>query len=227
MSHFSFRFVITCGGGVGEAPLKQTQPRTMVTFSSDEKKEKISALLVAARDGDREAFDRLYRMYFAPLWRFALSRVGDRDLADDIVQETFLKAFRLLVREDRERTEFMSFLFLIASSLIKDNWRKKKEVLLEREELTRLRDARRADRSFARAEADIDRRERVRFVAAALEQLPPRRREILILRLINEFSYAQIAEIIGISPAAARQRYRRALGELRRALENNGYRDYV
>lgn len=79
--------------------------------------------VAAARAGDTDAFESLVRAFQADIWRLALHLTGDRSLADDVTQETFVRAFRFL-RRYRGDSRFTTWLFTIARNCARDEFRR-------------------------------------------------------------------------------------------------------
>ena len=166
-------------------------------------------LLAATAGGDEDAFATFYRRHERRLTRFAIARCASPDDVGDAVAETFLVALRRASAFDRSRTCAAPWLLGICVRVIAGQ---------ERARVRRSRLARRlasappaypADEA-ARVEAAIDAwrsRDRLR---RALEELPRREREILVLVAYAELSPAEAAAALGISANAARVRLARA-----------------
>ncbi|HYE98405.1 MAG TPA: sigma-70 family RNA polymerase sigma factor [Planctomycetota bacterium] len=165
-------------------------------------------LVLEARGGSASAMETLYRRHAPRLLAYALRVTGDRDLAEDVVQETFAWFFRNLERYEPQG-KLAAYLFRIAHSTATD-------------EAVAARKARRAvDRRSPIAEApddplgELPTAERVQ---AALAALPAHLREVVVLRLFQGLDYAAVGEATGVSEATARSRMRYALAALRGAL---------
>jgi RNA polymerase sigma-70 factor (ECF subfamily) len=145
-----------------------------------------------ARDGDADALTELYQRYRHPLYSHAWRMLRDRAAAQDIVQEAFARAIAGMSRT-RERGElrFKAWIFRIATNLCLKH-------------LTRnmrwSQDERRVAEKPSTSDPETGRRrtEIAAHVAAALEDLPPRYRQILLLRELDELSYDELAEVLGL-----------------------------
>ncbi|MBK6830620.1 MAG: RNA polymerase sigma factor [Flavobacteriales bacterium] len=84
---------------------------------------------IAAAKRDPRRFTPLYECYFGDIFRFLLRRAGDRDLTNDLAQETFLKAMLALPRYQERGLPFRAWLYRIALNELRMHWRKRKEVL--------------------------------------------------------------------------------------------------
>lgn len=157
--------------------------------------------------------ERLFRDYHASLVRYLTRRLGDRDWADDIAQETILRALRQesLVNE-------RSWLFAVASNLVRDEARRASRQRRHLELMAaEVRDVEEepADLSLERAQESSDARR-------ALEQLSERDRQALLLKE-EGLDYAEIAEILDIertSVGTTLSRARRRLAETYDALHH-------
>lgn len=173
-------------------------------------KEKDDDTLVALGvAGSAAALEELYRRHRSSLLGYAYRMTGDRALAEDVVQETFVYFFRNLRRYE-PRGKLVAYLFRIARSLALDQ----------------KRAARRSAPGVAEpvsGDAEpLEDREAAENLAEKVRQamlaLPEHLREIVELRLFQGFDYARVAELTGVPEATARSRLRYALEALRRAL---------
>lgn len=158
-------------------------------------------LVEAVRRGDREAFGELVSRYERPVERVIRRFVRDRDLADDLAQETFLRAYERLDQFDPSR-RFGPWLFRIAVNLTLDHLRKRKRrgrFSLFSEKLN----------GPAPDPAIADPRQRKELnqeVWTVLEQIPEKYRTVLVLRDLENFSTSEIAAILGRKEATIRWR---------------------
>jgi RNA polymerase sigma-70 factor (ECF subfamily) len=136
--------------------------------------------------------ERLFRTHNAGLVRFLSRQLGDRDRAEELAQETFLRALRQ-ARLDNER----AWLFTVAMNLVRDEARRDAR---QRRHLTLLSaEAREAERE---PEATlVDRAEEAAMARRALEALPERDRQALLMR-DEGLDYGEIAEALGLSPGS-------------------------
>jgi RNA polymerase sigma-70 factor (ECF subfamily) len=171
-------------------------------------------LVAAAKDGDRTAFEALVRLTYADTYTLAYRLTGDEEDARDVVQEAYLRAFRGM-RRFRGDAAFSTWLYRItancASSQVARRSRARHEELDADAPLTDLR----ADRDpELRAGLAYDRDR----IEAALQELPPRLRSVVVLRDIYDLPHESIAAELGISEAAAKVRLHRARRKLRERL---------
>jgi RNA polymerase sigma-70 factor, ECF subfamily len=153
--------------------------------------------VTAARHGDTGAFRLLVEHYEKPIYGFIYRIVCDRELARDLAQDTFLAVFRALPRF--KGGGFRPWLFKIALNCAR-------QALRRRRLIAWLPWAPQYDA----APAVLDLSMEAQIVHQALAKLPTDLRIPLVLRLVQGFSYAEIAAIMGISQAAVRMRVLRA-----------------
>jgi RNA polymerase sigma-70 factor (ECF subfamily) len=182
--------------------------------------------LEAARKGDHGAFSRLMDACGDKIYLFSRRMCGNREDAEDILQETFLTAFRKLDGFRGEGT-LKSWLFKIASS----HCLKKRRLRagepkdhLPVEELTPevLRPIARGPSLTSLAEAPLDtilRTELSEEIDRAIDDLPPEYRMILLLRDVEGFSTRETAELAGLEEGAVKSRLHRARIMVRRVLQ--------
>ncbi len=160
------------------------------------------ALVEAARNGSAAVFAALYERHAPPLLRLLVWQTGDRELAADLVQETFTDAWRSLNRLSTEYS-FAAWLYTIA---------RHNRLTVQRRErlrrwlsLDRLRGREEPVAAQLLDEAAWERDARGQALAA----LSPALREVLVLHQIGGYSVGEIAVLLGISVVAARQRLTR------------------
>ncbi|MFO0881466.1 MAG: sigma-70 family RNA polymerase sigma factor [Gemmataceae bacterium] len=169
-----------------------------------------TAWLLAAQAGDRAAFARLVEVYWPRLFRWLVHLTRDRHLAEDLAQETFLKALAHLDRF-RAGTNFRAWLFRIGHNAFAN--------------LHRSPGRRRAalpDDLAASAPGPVEAacsREQLRELAAAVEGLPTDFKAALLLRVDEGLSFRQIAEVLETTEETARWRVFKARQKLMDKLE--------
>ena len=135
--------------------------------------------------------DRLFREYHAPLVRYLTRRLGDRDWAEEVAQETFLRA----LRQDGLSNE-RAWLFAVATNLVRDGARQESR---RRRHLELLRaEAEAVPRMVESPDSAMERAEDAAAARRALEQLAERDREALLMRE-EGLSYPEIAEALGLA----------------------------
>ncbi|MBI9078071.1 MAG: sigma-70 family RNA polymerase sigma factor [Desulfatibacillum sp.] len=172
----------------------------------DQEQEKQAILDVKA--GDTARFALLVDAYKTPLFNLAYRMTGSRTEAEDLVQDTFVRAFRNLDSFDSTR-RFFPWLYTIGLNLVRR--RLKTKGLHSSEPASREQEE---SREPGPEQAFLD-KERAGEVQDALLQLKPDQREALILRYVQGLTYDEIAEILDVTPSAAKMRVYRGLDQLR------------
>jgi RNA polymerase sigma-70 factor (ECF subfamily) len=172
---------------------------------------------VEAAKQDADAFEQLYRKYVAQIYSLALYETRDPHAAEDITEGVFLKAFVALPRfheqgEGQDST-FKVWLYAIARNVIANERRRERRHPEDPIELAL--NVRAPDDPAATAEMRL---ETQRALEAVME-LPPERRQAVVLRFVNELSAREIGEIMGKSEGAVRVLIHRALISVRQRLD--------
>jgi len=165
-------------------------------------------------DGDHGAFRLLIERYHDPLIAFLTRLMSSRDTAEDVFQDTFLQVHQSLDSFDQSR-KFKPWLFTIAANKGRDTLRKQKRrravslsapLNSDGGELVDLLEI-----EIPSVGSAIDREEQSAMVQKALDELPSRLREILLLAYFQKMSYAQVAEIFGIPIGTVKSRLHSAV----------------
>jgi RNA polymerase sigma-70 factor, ECF subfamily len=162
-------------------------------------------LLRLAASGDREAFALIYRRYQDVVYRFGRSMTGCPTAAEDITQEAFVAVFRDLTRYDAGRASFTTYLYGIVRNLSRERLRRERRFL----SLDIFRSARERFTYVSDPGDALEGAERAAQVRAALQALPTRYRELIVLCDLHNLSYADAAAVVGISVSAVRSRLHR------------------
>lgn len=167
-------------------------------------------LMLAYAKGQPEAFDELFARYGRKIYNLFLRALRNTETAGDLVQETFLRVIEARKRYQPTRT-FASWLYTIAMNLLRDQFRRsKRQRVIEELSETSL--------EMRVPEPEVELSERRAAVQKAVHALPEEQREVVLLAKYQGLSYAEIAAILGISAAAAKQRAYRALKTLQEKL---------
>jgi RNA polymerase sigma-70 factor (ECF subfamily) len=164
-------------------------------------------LVHAYRGGDERGATELVARHAANLARFLAGAGADPGEVDDLVQETFIRAFRSLDGW-RQEAAFRSWVLSIASNLLKDQYRRRRGrtvLSLEDGDLEAHDDP----------AATFDARETERRLTAGLTTLPRLQREVFLLRAQQGLEYEAIAAALDTTPGAARVHYHHAVKRLK------------
>jgi len=179
-------------------------------------------LVVAYAGGNNEAFDVLLKRHQTRVFSYIYSVVKNRDIADDLFQETFVKAI-ITIKQGRyaESGKFSAWISRIAHNLIIDYYRQ------ERSENTVSSDDDMADVFNRRELSDINVEDvmvsdQIRAdVRRIVDTLPENQREVLMMRYYRDMSFKEIAEATNVSINTALGRMRYAIINMRRIAEEN------
>jgi RNA polymerase sigma-70 factor (ECF subfamily) len=170
------------------------------------------SIVERAQSGDKEAFGALYKHYFPRIYRYCKANIYRDDLATDICQETFLKAWKAFSAfKVKDGGTVQAYFFRIARNLIIDLSRKKKEFSLTfYEDIVGDEDV----------NQNIDREDEIKKMKQVLAKLPEKERQILLLRYFEDLSHKETAKILGIKEGALRVRTTRLLKKLKEIMQN-------
>lgn len=166
------------------------------------------SLVRRAVEKDEAAMREIVERHKDHVYRLAFRMVGDHDLAEDFTQETFLKVFENLsnVQNGRALTQWVR---MIVTNLIRDRWKTKKDVVSFQEDHPDI--PRGGGNPFETAAAS----EVEAHVQAALMTLPESQRQVFVLKYVEDLSYDEISDMLGIGVSAAKVRAHRACRALR------------
>jgi RNA polymerase sigma-70 factor (ECF subfamily) len=170
-------------------------------------------LVELARDGHEEAYAELVQNYQSKVYNMALSFTGNRESADDLAQEIFLKAYLALPRF-RFGSAFGTWLYRIAVNHAKDFLRKR--VKVREVSLDTIGELAASDASAEMMEMEREDERRRGLVRSHLESLPAKYRIVLTLRDVQGLPYDEIARILSISPGTLDSRLHRGRKMLRK-----------
>ena len=159
---------------------------------------------------EADQFDLVYREYFDPVYRYALSLSGDAQAAEEITQETFFKAMGALDRF-RGESSVKSWLFAIARNAWISELRRRKAAPLEQAEAV-------PDPGEAPEEALINREEGLQ-IHRLLHDLPEPYREVFTLRTLGQLGFRDIGSLFGKSENWACVVYHRARAKIKEKME--------
>lgn len=174
----------------------------------------VSALVASASEGDAVAFGGLYDRFQPEIVRYFAIRVRDAELAADLAQQVFLKAWQAIPRYQDRGAPFSAWLYRMAHNQLVDHYR-------TRRPSTDLAGVEVTDRA-PHADDHLIASDRSAELSAALEELSEDHRRVLVLRFIMEKSAREIGEIMGRKEVTIRGLQLRALRALRAAIEARG-----
>jgi RNA polymerase sigma-70 factor, ECF subfamily len=169
---------------------------------------------VLAAQADRAAFATLYRRYLDRVYGYAFYQLGDHHDAEDVTERIFLAALRALPDFRDQGSTFRAWLFRIAHNTIANAHRSR-----ARRRTEPLPD------DFQRAAPDADPARQValadelREIRRVVAQMPDDRRQVILLRFVDDLSTGEIAEVLDRSPGAVRVLLHRSLRDLAARLD--------
>ena len=163
-------------------------------------------LVQKVRDGDRNAFSQLVRRHQKNLMRLCVRFMKDVDMAEDIVQESFIKAYERL-HSFEGRASFKSWLFQIAVNTAKNRLRDRRDSGVNIDDLHLA--------VSARAETTLVHTAVAQLIQKSVDTLPMKQKTALVLRIYEDLSFKEIAEIMECPYDTAKANYRHALMKLR------------
>lgn len=173
----------------------------------------VQQLVARAQAKDQAAFAELYDMYASNLYRFIRFKVPRIEEAEDLLQDTFFKAWQALPRLKLTELYFRAWLYKIARNVVNDYYRKAYRAPLPADiaDYPELADSTNAAELGARA-LELER------VRVALTNLKPEYRQVIELRFLQAFSVEETAKIMGKTSLAIRLIQHRATKQLRARL---------
>ena len=177
-------------------------------------------MVKAYAQGSNEAFDALLKRHQDRVFNYILRIIKNEDLANDIFQETFVKAI-LTIKQGRytENGKFPAWISRIAHNLIIDYYRQEKSENMQSTDLEDVNILNRKELCEATIEDLIINDQILNDVKSLIEELPELQKEVLMLRYYQNLSFKEIAEKTGVSINTALGRMRYAIINLRRIAE--------
>lgn len=184
----------------------QSKPKTGTLSNSSEE------LVERSQYGDKEAFHQVFDRYARPVISFIYDMVGHHDIAEDLTQETFVRAFKAFDKSLWAGTKFSTWLFSIAKNVTRESLRArntKQNVNLEDAGADNFKDEK------LLPENALLNKELNSLIKEALAELDEDKRLVFTLRVFNSYSYEEIAQITNFSLGKVKTDLRRARAEMR------------
>lgn len=154
----------------------------------------------------QDEFLKAYDEYSNAIFRHCYFRIGERELAKDLMQETFMRTWQYLTQK-KYPENIRAFIYRVANNLIIDEVRKKRAFSLEEK----------IEHGFAPSAPDENIKDNIdgKSLFILLEKLDREYREVVVMRYIDDLSPREIAELLGVSANVISVRINRALQKLR------------
>lgn len=169
----------------------------------------VRSLVERAVDGDFEAFGEIYSIYLDRIYRYVVYQVDDKMIAEDLTEETFIKAWGAIGKYKWKGQPFSAWLYRIAHNQVIDYFRTTRRDLTLKEELPA---------EAAEPEQEAEEKLRQRELIKAISYLPAQQKQVIILKFIEGLENPEIAQIMQKSQGAIRVMQMRALAALRQKL---------
>lgn len=173
-------------------------------------------LVEQAKTGNTQAFAEIYDQFVRRIFKFVRVKIQNQQEAEDIVQETFVKAYKGLANLKIQNLNFSAWLYRIAANTINDSFRKKYRT----PEITAIDENFDLPDSYSLQE-EVAMHSDLAIVRAALHKLPPLYRQVLELRFLQDLSLNETAAVIGKNNLSTRLIQFRALKKLKIIIKEN------
>jgi RNA polymerase sigma-70 factor (ECF subfamily) len=172
------------------------------------------SLVSLVHSGDEDAFASILELYEIPVQRYLFRLTGDYELARDLTQDTFIQAYRYILKPDPAISSLKAWLYGIAVNNARNHFRRRKIVSFI--PFSGLKKPEPAVRD------GTDEMERSTAIESSLLGVSEEQRVCLVLHFVEGFKYREIAEILGITEEAVRKRVARGSREFRRLYSAGG-----
>jgi RNA polymerase sigma-70 factor, ECF subfamily len=178
-------------------------------------KDTLTLLLSRAKKGEQAAFGEIYNLYFKKIYRFVFYRVGHKEVAEDLAEEVFLKAFSKLSGISNEAS-FESWLYQITRNMVIDYYRQKKLTLsLDEIENTLEYETNIID--------IVELQGQQKILLKLIKELNAEQQIVLKLKFFEDLNNPEIAELLNKSEGAIRVIQHRAIAKLQELMKNNPF----
>jgi RNA polymerase sigma-70 factor, ECF subfamily len=171
--------------------------------------------------GNENALAQLIKRHESKIYGFIYSKISDRDISNDIFQDTFIKVIKTLKSSSyNEEGKFLPWVMRISHNLIVDHYRRNKKMPLfrETEEFSIFSimtdDALSIENKLISQQVETD-------LKKLIEELPADQKEVLVMRMYQDMSFKEISEITGVSINTALGRMRYALMNMRKVIDKH------
>ncbi|MHB1125545.1 MAG: RNA polymerase sigma factor [Bacillota bacterium] len=179
----------------------------------------IGKILGKINPTEERLFRLLYEKHYPQCYRIALSIVKNRELAQDVVQDTFIKVLDSL-HQIRDMEKFDSWLAVVATSKAIDILRKRRNMVFMGDTETIMPYVSEQGAEYKTPDILAEDNELKKELFEIIQRLKPAYRGVVYMRYYCDMTYGQIAQLLGIKEGTVKSRINRALGLIRRKLSN-------
>lgn len=171
--------------------------------------------------GDEQSLSTLINRHQSKIYGFIYSKISDRDITDDIFQDTFIKVIKTLKSNSyNEEGKFLPWVMRIAHNLVIDHFRRNKKMPMYRETEDFSIFSIMSDNSLT-IENQMISDQVVNDLKRLIDELPEDQKEVLVMRMYQDLSFKEISELTGVSINTALGRMRYALMNLRKVIDKH------
>lgn len=171
--------------------------------------------------GDENALSILINRHQSKIYGFIYSKLSDRDISDDIFQDTFIKVIKTLKSNSyNEEGKFLPWVMRISHNLIIDHYRRTKKMPMNRETEEFSIFSIMSD-NVPNIESKIITAQVENDLRKLIEELPDEQKEVLMMRMYQDLSFKEISEMTGVSINTALGRMRYAIMNLRKVIDKH------
>ncbi|KKP36682.1 hypothetical protein A2483_05130 [Candidatus Peregrinibacteria bacterium RIFOXYC2_FULL_33_13] len=169
-------------------------------------------IIIQCKNGNLKNFSLLFDEYKDKIYRFIYFKTQHKETAEDLLSQTFIKALEHINQINIKKGSFKNWIYTIARNNVTDFYRKYKE-------MKNIDDVWDLDNGI-NLKDEVDNYVLIENVKDYMRELTPEQREIIMLRVWNDFSFSQIAEISGKSEASCKMMFKRSLEKIKNNFEH-------
>jgi len=175
-------------------------------------------IIVRVMGGDRQAYALLVDEYKGPIFNLAYRMTGSREDADDLTQETFIRAFQKLHQFQPDK-KFFTWLYTIGINLIRNHLKKNIRDVSHHAAADYALEHQARGNGTGQGDGPVD--DRMIGLERIIQQLPVDLREAIILKYTQDLTFEEVADVTGDSLSAVKMRIYRGLEKIKEMLGNN------
>lgn len=183
-------------------------------------------LMVMVIRKDAKAFRVLYERYEVKIFNFIYRSTGSRELAQELLQETFVKVWKSAHQFSQQKGRFKGWLYTVALNLTRSEM-SRKEYSCRYSEIDDNFTGEEEGREVSQPHTEMEQEEMKRKIMVALKELPPFQREVIVMKLFEHLKFREISEITETPVGTLKARFHRAVETLKSHFEEGEVAEYV